>query len=189
VDASVRSKANHESGVVAFLAAAGGSLCMTSRLPRDFTALLARLHEPDPRVRLIVCSNRNDRGVRLAGPVPICVPPLRERALELPRIVEEYAAEAIAALRPLRARDKCFFTADDLQWVVECAATSLPEIEKATLRVVARTMSASLSDAAGLLGMAPISLVRWFDRRADVEGSRGSREKRPPRDERAHGPT
>jgi hypothetical protein len=164
VDASVRSQANHESGVAAFEAAAGGSLCMTARLPRDVTALLARLYEPDPRVQLIVCSNRNDRGVRLAGPVPICVPPLRERALELPRIVEEYAAEAIAALRPLRPWDS--FTAADLQWVVACAATSLPEIEKATLRVVAIKMSANLSDAAGLLGMAPVSLARWLGRRS-----------------------
>jgi hypothetical protein len=84
--------------------------------------------------------------------------------LELPRIVEEYAAEAIAALRPLRPWDS--FTVADLRWVVECAATSLPEIEKATLRVVAIKMSASLSDAARLLGMAPVSLARWLGRRS-----------------------
>jgi hypothetical protein len=84
--------------------------------------------------------------------------------LELPRIVEEYAAEAIAALRPLRPWDS--FTVADLRWVVECAATSLPEIEKATLRVVALKISASLSDAARLLGMAPVSLARWLGRRS-----------------------
>lgn len=41
------------------------------------------------------------------------------------------------------------------------AATSLPEIEKATLRVVALRVSANnVAQAAGLLGMAPISLDR-----------------------------
>ena len=138
---------------------------MRDRLPVDFTALLARLHEPDPRVQLIVCSERDDRGVRLAGPVPIFVPPLRERASEVPRIVEAYAAEAVVALAPVRAQDSCFFTGDDLRWVVECMATSLPEIEKATLRIVALRMSANLSVAAERLGMVPVSLTRWLDRR------------------------
>jgi hypothetical protein len=184
VETSVRSLANDESGVAAFRAASGGSLCMRrDRLPIDFTALLARLHEPDPRVQLIVCSERDDRGVHLAGPVPIFVPPLRGRASELPRIVEAYVVEAIAALDPVRAQDSsfitgqdsCFFTGDDLQWVVECMATSLPEIEKATLRIVALRMSrsagqspgssANLRVAAERLGMAPVSLTRWFERR------------------------
>jgi hypothetical protein len=136
-----------------------------ARLPVDFTALLARFHEPDPRVQLIVCSDRDERGVRLAVPVPIFVPPLRERALELPRIVAAYAVDAIAELRPVRAQDSCFFTGCDVQWVVECAATSLPEIEKATLRIVALRISANLSRAAERLGMAPVSLARWIDRR------------------------
>ena len=75
--------------------------------------------------------------MRLAGPVPIFVPPLRDRASELSRIVEAYAVDAvetIAALAaPVRAQDSCFFTGDDLQWVLECMATSLPEIEKGHL--------------------------------------------------------
>ena len=116
VEASVRSLANEERGVVAFKAAAGGSLCMKSQLPHDFAELLARLHEPDSRVELIVCPSRNDHRNCFAAPVPICVPPLRERAVELQRIVEEYAAEAIAALRPVRPEER--FTADDLQWLL-----------------------------------------------------------------------
>jgi hypothetical protein len=68
---------------------------------------------------------------------------------------------AVACRSPLILRGE-----GDLRWVVECAATSLPEIEKATLRVVALKMSASLSDAARLLGMAPVSLARWLGRRS-----------------------
>jgi hypothetical protein len=160
--ASVRSPANYQSGLEALREAARGTLCMRSRLPHDFAELVAGRHDPDPRVGLIVCPSQNDPGEDLAAPLPIYVPPLSERASELPRIVEEYAAEAIAALRPLRPEGR--FTAGDLRWVVECAGTSLPEIEKATLRVVALHMSANLSDAARLLGMAPVSLARWLGR-------------------------
>jgi len=54
--------------------------------------------------------------------------------------------------------------------VIERAATSLPEIEKATLRVVALRVSANNeAQAARLLGMAPISLICWLKRRSQPE--------------------
>jgi len=161
--ASVRFQANQESGMVAFAAATGGTLCMRNRLPTDFAELVLRLHEPDPRVQLIICSKRRDEGARVCGPVPICVPPLSERASELPRIVEGYAREAIATLGPLRPWES--FTDDDLRWIATCAASSLEEIEKATLRLVARNMSRTDTGAGRLLRMAPVSLTRWFRRR------------------------
>jgi hypothetical protein len=49
-------------------------------------------------------------------------------------------------------------------WVLEHAAVSLPEIEKATLRRVALRSSANVSRAATRLGMAPVSLSRWLAR-------------------------
>ena len=162
--ASVRSPANHNTGMVALEAAAWGTVCVNSvRSPRDLAALIARLHEPDPPAQLVVCLSRSDRGLKrgviLAGHVPIEVPSLRDRASELPRIVEEYAAEAMTALHaPAWA-----FAASDLQWVIEHAATSLDEIEKATLRVVALNMSlGNYSAAAERLGMAQPSLARWL---------------------------
>jgi DNA-binding NtrC family response regulator len=134
-------------------------------LPPDVSELLARLHKPapEPPVQLIICLSGGPRRVLLAGPVPIHVSPLRDRAEELPRIVEEYADEAIAALSaPAKS-----FTHADLWWVVEHAAKSLAEIEKATLRVVALKVSANdVTQAAELLGMAPISLARWLTRRS-----------------------
>jgi hypothetical protein len=41
----------------------------------------------------------------------------------------------------------------------------LPDIEKATLRLVAIRESRNLSSAAARLGMAPVSLSRWIGRR------------------------
>jgi len=103
--------------------------------------------------------------VLLAGPVPIDVPSLRDRASELPRIVDEYAAEAIKALHA-RAGS---FTDRERDWVMANAATSLDEIEKATLRLVALHLSFGVRTAAAeRLGMAPVSLARWLDRRASL---------------------
>lgn len=80
---------------------------------------------------------------------------------ELPRIVDEYAIDAVAELRALGEG----FTAADRQWVLANAPLTLAEIEKATLRLVAIRASRNMSDAAARLGMAPVSLSRWVGRR------------------------
>jgi hypothetical protein len=169
--ASVRSPTNHKTGVAAFRAARGGSLCIRrKRLPADFSsvvsqvrnAMIALTRDPEESVHFIVCADaRFDSHPFLALPAPIRVPSLRDRASELPRIVDEYARDAIAALS---FRDTCF-TAADRAWVLEHGASSLSEIEKATLRLVALRASRNMSDAAARLGMAPVSLQRWLDRR------------------------
>ena len=160
--ASVRSPTNHETGVAAFREACGGSLCVRrNRLPRDFSSVVARLRSTDD-VQLIVCAEgRNDAHPFLALPAPIRVPSLRVRTDELSRIVDEYAIDAVAELRALRAS----FTDADRQWVLDNAPLTLPEIEKATLRLIAIRVSRNMSDAAARLGMAPVSLSRWVGRR------------------------
>ena len=49
--------------------------------------------------------------------------------------------------------------------VIDHCPLTLPEIEKATRRLVAIEMSKSLPLAAERLGMAPVSLSRWIGRR------------------------
>lgn len=160
--ASVRSPANLESCIAAFEAARGGSLCVRAhRLPRDFPAVVAMVRDPSARVQLVVCCRTRDDGNPLVTlPAPIDVPPLRERAGELERIIDGYTLDAIAALG---IRDG--FTDRDRAWVLEHAAMSLSEIEKATSRLVAIRTSRNLSHAAARLGMAPVSLSRWIGRR------------------------
>lgn len=116
------------------------------------------------RVQFMICADaRFDTHPFLTLPVPIRVPSLRTRAKDLPRIVDEYAADAITELRA----PKSCFTEADRQWVLEYTPWTLPEIEKATLRLVALRISRNLSRAAARLGMAPVSLSRWFDRRSE----------------------
>jgi hypothetical protein len=158
---SVRQPANCETGTAAVQAAIGGSLCVRrARLPRDFSSVLLRVRDPSVRVLLIVCADRVDLdGALITGPIE--VPPLHERATELPRIIDEYAFDAVAALRELPDS----FTSTDRAWVLEHAATSLPEIEKATLRRVALNTCRSINRAAKRLGMSQVSLARWLGRR------------------------
>jgi hypothetical protein len=155
--ASVRSPANHATGVAAFEAAVGGSLCVhTRRLPRDFSSVVTRIRATSD-VQIIVCSDgRDDTHPFLTLPVPIRVPSLAVRTDELPRIVDEYAVDAVDELHPLGAG----FTAADRQWVLNNAPLTLAEIEKATLRLVAIRASRNMSGAAARLGMAPVSLSR-----------------------------
>jgi hypothetical protein len=157
---SVRSATNCTTGAVALELAMGGSLCVRrERLPQDFASVLARARELDACVQLIVCSNRGDADAVLAGPIQI--PSLRTRKDDLPRIVDEYARDAIAAL----GVPPTSFIADDHAWVLRHAASSLLDIEKATLRLAALRASQNCSHAAARLGMAPVSLSRWMGRR------------------------
>lgn len=158
---SVRAVENHEQGIFALEVARGGSLCVWgARLPRDFSQVLRKLREPDTRVQLVYCSNKRESSDGLLS-TPIDIPPLARRAGELPRIVDEYARDAIAELGATRAA----FTKPDHAWVMEHAATTLGEIEKATLRLTAIRTYGSIGRAAARLGMASVSLSRWIGRR------------------------
>jgi hypothetical protein len=160
--ASVRSPASSASGVAAFEAAIGGSLCMRMRrLPEDFQALVARLRGADDVLCILCAGQLADPHPPFILPAPLAVPPLAQRSAELDRIIAEYAADAIAEL----AAPSSSFTADDHAWVRGHAAASLAEIEAATLRLVALYTSRNMSHAAARLGMAPVSLIRWLGRR------------------------
>jgi hypothetical protein len=160
--ATVRSSANFETGMPAFAAATGGSLCVrTQRLPPDLHDVVAALRDPASRVQLVVCAQSPDDCEPLLA-VPIIVPPLVSRADELDRIIAEYAEDAMIDLGTQRS----VFPASDREWVRRYSASSHPQIEKGTLRLVALRESRNLSNAAARLGMAPVSLSRWIGRRS-----------------------
>jgi len=162
--ATVRSPANRATGTEAIDAAAGGTICLRARrLPRDFASVIARVRDPAAHVHTVVCwGERNDSNPLLIVPAPIVVPALRARANELPKIVDEYALDAVAELL---APTDCF-TAADRAWVLAHASGSVDQIEKATLRRVALRASRNVSTAAARLDIAPVSLARWLARRA-----------------------
>ena len=158
---SVRAVRNVAGGLAAFAQATGGTLCVWSRrLPRDFDQVCSALRNPDARVQLVVCATRPEQAGAFVA-APVVIPSLASRRDELPRIVEEYAQDALAELDAPREA----WTAADREWIVEHAASSLAGIEKAALRLIALRTCGNVHRAAARLGMAHVSLARWIGRR------------------------
>jgi len=89
--------------------------------------VVAMVRDPSARVQLIVCADgRRDVDPFITLPVPIRVPSRRTRTAELPRIVDEYAADAIAELKV----PETSFTAADRQWVESIRAKHDPEAKR-----------------------------------------------------------
>lgn len=147
--------------VPALHAAAGGTACLRGeRLPPDFAEALTLWHRPDTRTQLVVCARnpmRSDSYVTTA----IDIPPLSQRAKELRRIIDEYADDAAALLGA--PPEAC--TLRDRDWIRAQAATSLAEIDKAVLRLIAVRTSPSINQAAERLGMSHAALSRWLERK------------------------
>lgn len=161
-EATVRSAENHDTGLEALRAAAGGTLCVWSaRLPADFPAVLDALRDPAARVQLVVCSHAADTTKKPTIAAPITLPPLADRASELDRVIDEYGRDAVTSL----AVDVNRFTPADRAWVRAHTADSLPEIEKATRRLVALRDGGNVARAAVKLGMSHVALSQWIDRR------------------------
>jgi hypothetical protein len=166
---STRPSANHESGISAVEAARGGALCVVrAGLPRDFSSMVPLVRDPAASVQLIVCGEVSHADHPfLIRPVPIQVSALASRGSELPRIVDEYARDAISALGAFE-RD---FTDADREWVIGHAANTWGELEMATMRIVALRHSGTIEEAAQRLGMVPVTLRRWiFNRRLTRRG-------------------
>ena len=165
-DATVRTAENIQPAFDALVAAQGGSLCVWSkRLPRDFAQVRGELRTQSVRVQLIVCMQ--DQGDGLAFETTrISIPSLETRRRELPRIIDEYIAEALTSLSV-----DIQFTAADRAWIASDSASSLPEIEKGTRRIVAvRHTGGNITAAAELLGMSAVALRAWIGRR-ELPGS------------------
>jgi hypothetical protein len=163
--ADVRSASNIDEPMAALAAAAGGSLCvLTSRLPRNFNAVFERWRGSEKRVQLILCGRTADRILTMTAE-PLVLTPLTVRWRDRFRIIDEIAEDVVAALG-VRATA---VSAADRRVILEHDGETVPDLEKATLRVAALRSRATLSGAARQLGMAPISLVRWATVRGLLE--------------------
>src|SRR5215813_10436779 len=163
-DGSVRAPPSRRAGMPTLAAAAGGSVCLRSnRLPDDFDLLAASFHASGSAA-LFICLHSNDRITDLLCR-PLKIPPLTERLPEFPRLLNEYLDEAAQALGARHVR-----LSEPMQQSVLHHAKSLSDIEKAAMRLVALKSSGNLYRAAQQLHMAPISLIRWMDRRGWTAG-------------------
>jgi hypothetical protein len=90
---------------------------------------------------------------------PIVVPTLAQRASDdRRRVVSEYALDVTREL----GADATAFTDTQCDWVVKHASSAFADIEVATLRIIARTVTGSVHQAAARLGVSHVALGKWF---------------------------
>jgi len=161
-DGSVRSAPNRRRGMDALVAAPGGSVCLRARrLPADFDEMTDALRGSGPTAQVFVCLSGDDRmRVRDLLSPPVEIPSLASRAEDLDRLIGESLADATRALGVGRMR----FSGRASDSVLRCV-TSLAELERGVLRLVAIRSAPNLSQAARQLGVALVSLSRWIGRR------------------------
>lgn len=157
-DENARAATNYKSGLVAFAAASTGTLCVwRNRLPKDYAQVEEARRKPAARVLLVVCSLAPPHGADI--PCQLVVPHLAERASELHRIIDAYAADAVAEFGGT-------FTSEDRDWIAQHESNTLAQIETATRRLVAIDAAGEqITRAASQLGVNHGTLSVWFARR------------------------
>lgn len=140
------------------LQARGATLCMWARrMPADAHKIRALLADSSEQCcNVMVCARSADQVVT------IDIPTLASRDNELDRIVDEYAADAIAQL----SAPQDAFTSADREWLLALRPRTLGEIEQSTLRQVAVRKYGGITNAAPRLGLTHSALSRWFSRRS-----------------------
>lgn len=159
-------RASHASGMDALAAATGGTLCIwRNQQPDDFDEVVSALRGRFARALLMVCAHAPPRGNDIASQIvtvvrSILIPPLADRAQELHRIIDEYAAESVSAF------GGGWMAPADREWVANNATASLHQLGMATRRIVAlHACGESVTQASKLLGMSHGSLSDWLARR------------------------
>jgi Inner membrane component of T3SS, cytoplasmic domain len=161
-EANARSVPNEFSIGAAIDAAGGGTLCLReNRLPPGYRRALTELRTANSISYLILCGGRPLYETEdVMESLVIRIPPLSQRQHELERVVHEYLEDAGQVLKTKPVLDRSV-----IDWITERSARTLPEIEKATLRLTAMIIKRSIFNAADLLNIAPVSLRRWVSRR------------------------
>jgi DNA-binding NtrC family response regulator len=133
------------------------------RLPWNFDQMMKLFWRPGNTAQLMLCVE----GTRttFAEAAQIDIPSLTSRRSEWPRILNECIAEACHALHA----PQNYLDDDEREWILRCstldADPTVADIEKAALRVIAIKLTGRPAAAAKILGMAPVSLERWLQRR------------------------
>lgn len=159
-DETVRAAKNFQRGMEALAAVESGSLCIVDgKLPLDIDDVIAGIAEPAGRAHLFVC----EKTARKKAEEVVAIPSMSTRPAELEDVVQEYGAEAMAALGmpgPMKP--------DDRTWVARNCAESVAEIEKGAFRIVALRKHRSKNGAANTLGMTHVALGKWLGKRTPL---------------------
>lgn len=146
------------SGVEAVEAAAGGTVCLLHKnLPADLDDMLHELRQPHCQAQLVLCA-ANVRDAALFAAAPVIVPGLTTRKAEIDRIIREYAAEAAAAM----GIGEHWLSPIEHAWIRDHPGESLPDIQRATLRLAAIRCAGSMSAGAVKVGISHTMMRKWL---------------------------
>lgn len=153
-----------ESGVDAQNRAYDGTLVLDGeKLPRDIQLVLVSLRLPNVRARLIITANTAEAAAEVATMIRVVgrvtLPPLRDRADELERIIESYARDAAHAL----GASSPALGPHDIEWVRKDKVETDEDLEMLVLRIVA-VRNWGITEAARRLGMSHGALSRYMQR-------------------------
>ncbi len=148
-------------GRTALAQAGDGTACIDDRRrPADLVEMLDRWRRPEVAAQLMVLA-KDKRRAEAYTPAPVEIPPLASRRDELDRLLAEYEAEAMQRLGvnapPLTPAQRA--------WVRQSSGETLPDIQKATLRLIAIRQAGTIAGGAALLGMSHVALGQWLERR------------------------
>jgi hypothetical protein len=149
-------------GLAAVAQALGGTVCIYDdrRCPPDVVEMLRELRQPTCQTQLVVCAKNADKAA-IFNSAPIVIPPLRSRTAELDRIIDEYAIDASRRL----GLSPFALAPAERSWIRERSSATLPEIQTATLRLVAIRRAGTPSGGAALLGLSHVTMLRWLESR------------------------
>lgn len=154
-----------ESGIDALARAVDGTLFLDGKhLPDDLQHVLVSLRLPDTRARLIVGANEADVAAQLTALIPtittLQLPRLADRTLELDRLLEAFAVDAVVQL----GATETGLRPHDLKWIKESGIATLDDAAEVMLRVVAMR-NWGVTEGAERLGITHGALSRWARRR------------------------
>jgi FHA domain-containing protein len=148
-------------GLTAAAQAKNGTVCIDDRKrPSDLLAMLDELHRRGRTTQLMVLA-KNPYKAEVYTKAPVVIPPLRTRRDEIETLVMEYELEAVRRL----GIDALELTPVQRSWIAERSSETLPDIQQATLRLIAIRHAGSIAGAADLLRISQQALSKWLDRR------------------------
>lgn len=153
-----------ESGVEAQTRARDGTLVLDGeKLPRDIQLVLVSLRLPNVRARLIITANTAEAAAEVATMIRVVgriqLPSLREREMELDRIVMAYAHDAATSL----GAETPALGPHDLEWIRKDNVQTDEDLETLLLRIVA-VRNWGITEAARRIGMSHGALSRYMQR-------------------------
>ncbi len=154
-----------------------GTLCLLqSKLKwRELISIQVAILPPECLTHLVICAG-TDEDAKLPAP-PIVIPPLDMRKTEIDRLISEYVLEAS---RRLYCTRRIRLTPEDRTWLRTSACESLPELQMATLRLVAVREAGNVNAASALLGISHVGLAKWLNARGfgKLEAARSRKARR-----------